>query len=85
VFHSQYHSGDQVKKPEIGRECSTHGGSKDAYMDLVGKPERRRPLGRPRRRWKNNIKMYLREVGWRHRLDRSDSGQGQVVGLLGML
>jgi hypothetical protein len=30
----------------------------------VGKPEGRRPLGRPRRRWENNIKMDLREVGW---------------------
>jgi hypothetical protein len=29
----------------------------------VGKPERRRPLGRPRRRWEDNIKMDLREVG----------------------
>jgi hypothetical protein len=31
---------------------------------LVGKPEGKRPLGRPRRRWVNNIKMYLREAGW---------------------
>jgi hypothetical protein len=31
---------------------------------LVGKPERRRLLGRPRRRWEDNIKMDLREVGW---------------------
>jgi hypothetical protein len=30
----------------------------------VGKPEERRPLGRPIRRWKNNIKMDLREIGW---------------------
>jgi hypothetical protein len=30
----------------------------------VGKPEVRRPLGRPRRRWEDNIKMDLREVGW---------------------
>jgi hypothetical protein len=31
---------------------------------LVGKPERKRPLGRPRRRWVDNIKMDLREMGW---------------------
>jgi len=31
---------------------------------LVGKPEGKRPLGRPRRRWEDNIKMDLREVGW---------------------
>jgi hypothetical protein len=30
----------------------------------VGKPEGKRPLGRPRRRWVDNIKMDLREVGW---------------------
>jgi hypothetical protein len=30
---------------------------------LVGKPEENRPLGRPRRRWEDNIKMYLQEVG----------------------
>jgi hypothetical protein len=38
---------------------------RDAYRALVGKPERRRPFGRPRRRWEDNIKMDLREVGWR--------------------
>jgi hypothetical protein len=31
---------------------------------LVGKPKRKRPLGRPRRRWEDNIKMDLQEVGW---------------------
>ena len=31
---------------------------------LVGKPEGKRPLGRPRRRWKDNIKMDLQELGW---------------------
>jgi hypothetical protein len=35
-----------------------------AYRALVGKPEGRRPLGRPRRRWEDNIKIDLREVGW---------------------
>jgi len=33
------------------------------YRVLVGKPEGRRPLGRPRRRWEDNIKMHLQEVG----------------------
>jgi hypothetical protein len=40
------------------------GERKGAYRALVGKPEGRRPLGRPRRRWEDNIKMDLREVGW---------------------
>jgi hypothetical protein len=35
-----------------------------AYNILVGRPEGRRPLGRPRRRWEYNIKMYLREIGF---------------------
>jgi hypothetical protein len=33
-------------------------------MVLVGKPEGKRPLGRPRRRWEDNIKMDFQEVGW---------------------
>jgi hypothetical protein len=41
------------------------GERRGAYRVLVGKPEGRRPLGRPRRKWENNIKMDLREVGWR--------------------
>jgi hypothetical protein len=35
-----------------------------AYRILVGRPEGRRPLGRPRRRWEDNIKMNLQVVGW---------------------
>jgi hypothetical protein len=31
---------------------------------LVGKPEEKRPLGRPRRRWENNIKIDVQKVGW---------------------
>jgi hypothetical protein len=34
------------------------------YRVLVGKPERKRPLGRPRRRWEDNIKMDLQELGY---------------------
>jgi hypothetical protein len=39
------------------------GEGRDVYRVLVGKPERKRPLGRPRRRWEDNIKMDLQEVG----------------------
>jgi hypothetical protein len=49
---------------------------------LVGKPEGKRPLGRPRRRFEDNIKMALQVVEWGgHGLDRSVSGQGQLVGI----
>jgi hypothetical protein len=39
------------------------GEDRGVYRVLVGKPEGKRPLGRPRRRWKDNIKMDLQEVG----------------------
>jgi hypothetical protein len=40
------------------------GEQRNAYRILVGKPEGKRPLGRPRYRWVDNIKMDLREIGW---------------------
>jgi hypothetical protein len=44
------------------------------YRVLVGKPEGKRPLGKPRRGWEDNIKTDLQEVGWGYRLDRAGSG-----------
>jgi hypothetical protein len=40
------------------------GEKRNAYRILVGKPEGKRPLGRPRRRWVNNIKLDLTATGW---------------------
>jgi hypothetical protein len=40
------------------------GEKRNAYRILVGKPGRKRPLGRPSRRWVGNIEMDLREIGW---------------------
>jgi hypothetical protein len=40
------------------------GEHRNAYRIFVGKPEEKRPVGRSRRRWVNNIKMNLREIGW---------------------
>jgi hypothetical protein len=54
----------QVKEDEMGRACSTNGGEEESYRILVGTPEGKRPLGRPRRRWVDNIKMDHREIGW---------------------
>jgi hypothetical protein len=47
---------------------------RNAYRILVGKPEGKRPLENPRCRWVDNIKIYLREIGWGwYGLDRSGS------------
>ena len=48
----------------MGRACGAYGGGERGDRVLVRKPEGKRPLGRPTRRWEDNIKMYLQEVGW---------------------
>jgi hypothetical protein len=48
---------------EMGGACSSDGEGRGVYRVLVGKPERKRPLVRPRRRWEDNIKLDLQEVG----------------------
>jgi hypothetical protein len=55
---------NQVAEDEMGEPCSTNGEKRNAYRVLVGKPERKRPLVRPKRRWVDNIRMDLGEVGW---------------------
>jgi hypothetical protein len=46
-----------------GRACNVLGEKRGAYRVVVGKPEGKSPLGRPRRRWEVNMKMVLLEVG----------------------
>jgi hypothetical protein len=48
----------------MGRACSTNGEKRNTYRILVGMPEAKRPMGRPRRRWVANIKMDVREIEW---------------------
>jgi hypothetical protein len=48
----------------MGRHVARKGEKKIAYSLLVGKPQGKRPLGRPRRRWVYNIRIELGEVGW---------------------
>jgi hypothetical protein len=47
----------------VGETCGTNGEKRNVYALLIGKPEGKRPLGRPRRRWIDNIKMDLLEIG----------------------
>jgi hypothetical protein len=47
----------------VGRTRCTHGEERGVLKVLVGRPEGERPLGRRRRRWEDNIKMDLREIG----------------------
>jgi len=52
------------------------GEMRNAYIILFGESERKRPLGRPRHRWEDNIRMDRREIGW----EVVDLIQGPVVG-----
>jgi hypothetical protein len=53
------------RKMRWAEHVSRMGANRNAYRIFVGKPKGNRPLGRKRRRWMNNIKMELREIGWK--------------------
>jgi hypothetical protein len=57
----------------MGGACGAHGGGEGCIQHFVWRPEGRRPLGRHRRRWEDNIKMDLREIGF-----------GDVIGFIGL-
>jgi hypothetical protein len=68
-LHSLYSSTSKIRLINSRRmRWSGHvgriGAKRNAYRILVGKPKSNRPLGRPRHRWKDNIKMGLREIRW---------------------
>ncbi|KAJ4431761.1 hypothetical protein ANN_20366 [Periplaneta americana] len=68
-LHALYSSPDIIRNIKSRRlrwagHVAHMGESRNTYRVLVGRPEGKRPLGRPRRRWEDNIKMDLREVGY---------------------
>ncbi|KAJ4437409.1 hypothetical protein ANN_17553 [Periplaneta americana] len=68
-LHALYSSSDiirniQSRRLRWAKHVARMGESRNAYRVLVGRPEGKRPLGRQRRRWEDNIKMDLREVGY---------------------
>jgi hypothetical protein len=64
------------------------GKRRDANRNLVGKPEGRRPFGKPRLRWENNIKMNLREVGgvtdWIYLVQNRESWRAVVTAVMNL-
>jgi hypothetical protein len=63
VLLTQYFADDKIEKNEMGVACSADFEERGVYRVLVGKHEGKRPLGRRRHRWENNIMMDLLEVG----------------------
>jgi hypothetical protein len=55
---------DKIKEDAMGGACSTYGKMKDAYKIFIRNPEGKRPLGRPRCSWEDNIKIDLNERRW---------------------
>jgi hypothetical protein len=53
--------GDKIKKDEVGGTCSMYGERRGLCRVLVGKPEGKRPFGRPTHKWEDNIKMDIEE------------------------
>jgi hypothetical protein len=64
VLFPKYNLNDHVKKDYMGGVCSTNREKRNAYRILVRKPEGKRPLGIPKRRWVDNIKLCFRDIGW---------------------
>jgi hypothetical protein len=63
-LHNEELRDNQVEDDEMGGNVARMGEKRNAYRLLVGKPEGKRPPGRPTRRWVDNIRMVLGKVGW---------------------
>jgi hypothetical protein len=63
-LHSSPHIIRRIRRVRWAGHVAQIGEKVNAYRLLVGRPEGKRPLGTPRRRWVDNIKTNLREIGW---------------------
>jgi hypothetical protein len=68
-LHILYSSPDSIRQIKSRRmrwvgQVACMGEEREMYRVLVGKPEGKKPLGRPRRRWEDEIRMDLRDIGW---------------------
>jgi hypothetical protein len=65
VLLTKYYVGDQMKTDEMGRACGTYGTEEKCIRSLMGVPEGKMQLGRPRLRWGNNVRTELKEIVWK--------------------
>jgi hypothetical protein len=86
-LHNLYSSPDIIRQVKSRRmrwagHVTRMGEERKVYQVLVGKPEGKKPLGKPRRRWEDWVRMDLRELdlGGGCGLDSTGSGQGPVAG-----
>jgi hypothetical protein len=78
-LHKWYSSPDIIRQTKLRRmrwagHVARMGEGRNVYRVLVGKPEGKRPLERHRRRWKDGIRMDVREIGWGCGVDSPGSG-----------
>jgi hypothetical protein len=64
VPYAKYNWNWQAEEDDVGGTCGTNGGKVERVKLLVGKPEGKTPIGRPRCRWVDNNEMDLLEIGW---------------------
>jgi len=86
---TKYKSSDEIKKKEMAEECGTYWRQERCIEVLVGKTEGKRPLGRRRHRWENNIKMDLQDVGcggmgWIHLVQDRDGWRALVNSVMNL-